>query len=636
MAWQWHRGGVIVFIFVGLVLFVVFLRFLPSLLVSLFFSIKRCIEERRSRARRRTTDVASEEENESVGADGRSPSIRIRTIDLMVFDYTPPPPDIMEKIEKGLLPPAPAHKKVGARNEQGEILTDIDITELYGSRSTNKMCCICLCDYDYGDACARTASCEHIWHKECIEAWIRKGNWTCPLCRASLLSDGTSTAPCAHDTPSVAEGRNDETPIPGAGGGDPEAPEEGEGDGHLAPMHNRERRRSRRERDRRSRRLARSLSSDGEAPIPSFSGDHHGLFSSADGGGREMSSRLPISRRSTTAGSSTFNSPEESDTGSDNERGVRGSDIEADLGRVGRAREGGEEEGRRRRRSRSSRFANRRASSARNRGFLLAARRDLARLEAAFDAAGSDALRTNAVERALDGLAHRFRDVFEEDRSDEEERRRGEAAGMEMSVGRGRERWDEDREERRREGRGREGMSPSPSSFWPSRRSAAGWPRADAPMFGSVPPSETVTPTGGVGGRRETSAEYAGRHGDQSPVMLSPPQFPSVSGGDRQGRLEFSDDGQEERREEREKSREEENRTIEPRDPEASSLHHVEERGDSVVSPNWVSLQGPAGYSGGNAADRLAAATVALAVGEGRGLGERGNVQTAAAEALAS
>jgi hypothetical protein len=41
-------------------------------------------------------------------------------------------------------------------------------------------CCICLSDLSYGDTCCETA-CKHVFHKECIDAWVRQKNH-CPLC----------------------------------------------------------------------------------------------------------------------------------------------------------------------------------------------------------------------------------------------------------------------------------------------------------------------------------------------------------------------------------------------------------------------------------------------------------------------
>jgi len=162
-------------VFVGLVGIIVFIRFLPMMTRIALHRLRRC--------RRRA--LVSAEPQVEVQAEETNPK-HFKTIDLMVFDFMPPPPDFMEKLEAGLLPRN--HEKcIGSRIPKTDDSMEVCISELYGSASIN-MCCICLSDYSHGDKCARTSNCEHIWHQDCIQVWITKGNWSCPLCRASLLS----------------------------------------------------------------------------------------------------------------------------------------------------------------------------------------------------------------------------------------------------------------------------------------------------------------------------------------------------------------------------------------------------------------------------------------------------------------
>ncbi|KAG9151898.1 hypothetical protein Leryth_002169 [Lithospermum erythrorhizon] len=43
-------------------------------------------------------------------------------------------------------------------------------------------CCVCLSEIEEGDE-TREISCDHLFHRECLDRWIGYGNITCPLCR---------------------------------------------------------------------------------------------------------------------------------------------------------------------------------------------------------------------------------------------------------------------------------------------------------------------------------------------------------------------------------------------------------------------------------------------------------------------
>ncbi|GLT43319.1 hypothetical protein SLA2020_172790 [Shorea laevis] len=61
-------------------------------------------------------------------------------------------------------------------------------------------CAICLDDFKDGDNCAVITPCQHMYHRECIETWL-KLNQHCPYCRGSppmkrlqiLVSDQSSS-----------------------------------------------------------------------------------------------------------------------------------------------------------------------------------------------------------------------------------------------------------------------------------------------------------------------------------------------------------------------------------------------------------------------------------------------------------
>ena len=53
-------------------------------------------------------------------------------------------------------------------------------------------CAICLEEVDTGST--HTLDCEHVFHAECIIGWLRRGNLSCPSCRADL-HDNTQHIP---------------------------------------------------------------------------------------------------------------------------------------------------------------------------------------------------------------------------------------------------------------------------------------------------------------------------------------------------------------------------------------------------------------------------------------------------------
>jgi len=54
-------------------------------------------------------------------------------------------------------------------------------------KSKYETCFICLADFDEEDT-IRKITCEHIFHKDCIDPWLLKESYKCPVCRSDLLS----------------------------------------------------------------------------------------------------------------------------------------------------------------------------------------------------------------------------------------------------------------------------------------------------------------------------------------------------------------------------------------------------------------------------------------------------------------
>ncbi|KAI8810497.1 hypothetical protein BJ742DRAFT_800589 [Cladochytrium replicatum] len=53
---------------------------------------------------------------------------------------------------------------------------------------TKPLCSICLERFDDGDAVRILPSCEHVFHKECVDVWLAEQSCACPLCRVDLRS----------------------------------------------------------------------------------------------------------------------------------------------------------------------------------------------------------------------------------------------------------------------------------------------------------------------------------------------------------------------------------------------------------------------------------------------------------------
>ncbi|KAF9684748.1 hypothetical protein SADUNF_Sadunf04G0150600 [Salix dunnii] len=50
-------------------------------------------------------------------------------------------------------------------------------------------CSICLVEMEEEDAVSQLARCMHVFHMDCIDKWIQRDHFTCPLCRTSIDND---------------------------------------------------------------------------------------------------------------------------------------------------------------------------------------------------------------------------------------------------------------------------------------------------------------------------------------------------------------------------------------------------------------------------------------------------------------
>lgn len=47
-------------------------------------------------------------------------------------------------------------------------------------------CSICLTELEKEDEVSQLSRCTHVFHMDCIEKWIQRDHFTCPICRTSM------------------------------------------------------------------------------------------------------------------------------------------------------------------------------------------------------------------------------------------------------------------------------------------------------------------------------------------------------------------------------------------------------------------------------------------------------------------
>ncbi|KAJ9540252.1 hypothetical protein OSB04_026758 [Centaurea solstitialis] len=55
-------------------------------------------------------------------------------------------------------------------------------------RPVDESCSICLAEFRDHDSVSQLSRCRHVFHSGCIEGWLDRGQFTCPLCRSNLLA----------------------------------------------------------------------------------------------------------------------------------------------------------------------------------------------------------------------------------------------------------------------------------------------------------------------------------------------------------------------------------------------------------------------------------------------------------------
>jgi len=62
---------------------------------------------------------------------------------------------------------------------------DLDGDEDY----EDEICSICLVEFEREDGVSKLRRCGHVFHFNCIEQWLERSQFSCPLCRSSLFSE---------------------------------------------------------------------------------------------------------------------------------------------------------------------------------------------------------------------------------------------------------------------------------------------------------------------------------------------------------------------------------------------------------------------------------------------------------------
>ncbi|KAH6795908.1 hypothetical protein C2S51_036894 [Perilla frutescens var. frutescens] len=65
--------------------------------------------------------------------------------------------------------------------------------EVGGDDEGDEVCSICLVELEGEDSVNKLPKCGHVFHAECMEKWVDRCQFTCPLCRSSVLRLSSSS-----------------------------------------------------------------------------------------------------------------------------------------------------------------------------------------------------------------------------------------------------------------------------------------------------------------------------------------------------------------------------------------------------------------------------------------------------------
>ncbi|KAK9286868.1 hypothetical protein L1049_015274 [Liquidambar formosana] len=64
----------------------------------------------------------------------------------------------------------------------------LDSSSRWGNGRVDEMCSVCLVEFEREDVVSQLSRCGHVFHTGCIEGWLHRNHFTCPLCRSFLLN----------------------------------------------------------------------------------------------------------------------------------------------------------------------------------------------------------------------------------------------------------------------------------------------------------------------------------------------------------------------------------------------------------------------------------------------------------------
>ncbi|KAJ8570089.1 hypothetical protein K7X08_006666 [Anisodus acutangulus] len=78
----------------------------------------------------------------------------------------------------------------GAPHDHDHNNNDLRVTRYEHDNLDPVECAICLCKIEGGEE-VRELSCDHLFHRACLDRWMNCGRATCPLCRNHLIKPNT-------------------------------------------------------------------------------------------------------------------------------------------------------------------------------------------------------------------------------------------------------------------------------------------------------------------------------------------------------------------------------------------------------------------------------------------------------------
>ncbi|KZV37283.1 hypothetical protein F511_14687 [Dorcoceras hygrometricum] len=88
------------------------------------------------------------------------------------------------------LVPIPVHTVTAAIKKKVPIIQYRDCAQRLGemgSDSDQMVCTVCLECVGLSDEIRELSNCSHVFHRDCLDAWVDEGQVTCPMCRSILL-----------------------------------------------------------------------------------------------------------------------------------------------------------------------------------------------------------------------------------------------------------------------------------------------------------------------------------------------------------------------------------------------------------------------------------------------------------------